>query len=53
MRSGQPFPSMTCLQFPKKHPAKALGLFEGLRDLFGKPAVHLEDTFAPGKHPGE
>ena len=38
------FPSMTCLQFPKKHPAKALGLFEELRDLFGKPAVHLEDT---------
>jgi FkbH-like protein len=38
------FPSMTCLQFPKKHPAKTLGLFEELRDLFGKPAVNLEDT---------
>jgi FkbH-like protein len=38
------FPSMTCLQFPKRHPSKALELFEELRDLFGKPAVHLEDA---------
>jgi FkbH-like protein len=38
------FPSMTCLRFPKNHPARALGLFEELRDLFGKPAVSLEDS---------
>jgi FkbH-like protein len=38
------FPSMTCLLFPKKHPAKALELLEQLRDLFGKPAVFREDT---------
>ena len=38
------FPSMTCLRFPKNHPGQALQLFERLRDLFGKPAVHLEDT---------
>ena len=37
------FPSMTCLQFPKK-PAMALELFGQLRDLFGKSAVHREDT---------
>jgi len=41
------FPSMTCRQFPKGHPAKALELFEELRDLFGKPAVHLEDALRP------
>jgi FkbH-like protein len=38
------FPSMTCLPFPRRSPAKALELFEQLRDLFGKPAVQLEDT---------
>jgi len=38
------FPSMTCLRFPKKNPAQTLGLFDELRDLFGKPAVNLEDT---------
>jgi len=38
------FPSMTCLQFSRKHAARTLGLFEELRDLFGKPAVHLEDN---------
>jgi FkbH-like protein len=38
------FPSMTCLQFSKKNPAMALALFERLRDLFGKPAVHREDS---------
>jgi FkbH-like protein len=41
------FPSMTCLQFPKGRPSKALELFEELRDLFGKPAVHLEDALRP------
>ena len=38
------FPSLTCLQFSKKHPARALELFDQLRELFGKPAVHREDT---------
>jgi FkbH-like protein len=38
------FPSMTCLPFPKRSPAKALELFERLRDLFGKPAVQREDA---------
>jgi FkbH-like protein len=37
------FPSMTCLQFPEK-PTAALGLFEQLRDLFGKPVLHKEDA---------
>lgn len=37
------FPSMRCLQFTKKHPAKVLELLEQLRDLFGKPAVQRED----------
>ena len=38
------FPSMTCLLFSQRSPAKSLELCEQLRDLFGKPAVHLEDT---------
>jgi FkbH-like protein len=38
------FPSMTCLAFPRRSPAKVLNLFAQLRDLFGKPSVHLEDT---------
>ena len=38
------FPSMTCLQFSGKNPAKMLALFEQLRDLFGKPAVGREDS---------
>ena len=37
------FPAMTCLQFPAK-PAAALGLFEQLRDLFGKPVLQKEDA---------
>ncbi len=38
------FPTMTCLQFPSGNPALAVQLFEQLRDLFGKPALHREDT---------
>ena len=38
------FPTMTCLQFPTGNPALAVQLFEQLRDLFGKPALHREDT---------
>jgi FkbH-like protein len=38
------FPAMTCLHFPKRNSAKAIELFEQLRDLFGKPAVHPEDA---------
>ncbi len=38
------FPSMTCLRFPKNDTAKALALFQELRDLFGKPVVNVEDT---------
>lgn len=38
------FPAMTCLQFSKKQPTKVLELFEQLRNLFGKPAVHREDA---------
>jgi FkbH-like protein len=38
------FPAMTCLQFSAKQPAKTLELFEKMRDLFGKPAIHPEDA---------
>lgn len=38
------FPSMTCLQFPKKQPAKVVDLLEQLRDFFGKPEIHQEDA---------
>jgi FkbH-like protein len=38
------FPTMTCLPFPKRNPAKTIELLEQLRDLFGKSDVHLEDT---------
>ena len=38
------FPSMKCLQVSKNNPTQVLALFEQLRDLFGKPAVHHEDT---------
>lgn len=38
------FPSLRCLQFPKKQPAAALALFEQLRDLFGKPVLQREDS---------
>jgi FkbH-like protein len=38
------FPSLTCLQFPRRSAAQALQLFEQLRDLFGKPVVQAEDT---------
>ena len=38
------FPGMTCLHFSKQQPAKTLELLEQLRDLFGKPSVHWEDS---------
>ncbi len=38
------FPAMTCLQFSKKEPATTLEILRQLRDLFGKAAVHQEDT---------
>ncbi|MGJ5820940.1 HAD-IIIC family phosphatase [Paludibaculum fermentans] len=38
------FPAMKCLQFSKKQPAKTLGLLKQLRDLFGKAAVHRDDS---------
>jgi FkbH-like protein len=41
---GAAFPAMTCLPFDKRNAAKAVELFEQLRDLFGKPAVHREDA---------
>lgn len=37
------FPGMTCLQFPRKDPAKVWKLLGELRDLFGKPLVLEED----------
>ena len=40
---GTAFPALTTRQFPA-HPARALALFEELRDLFGKPAVGHEDS---------
>jgi FkbH-like protein len=38
------FPTMTCLQFSRKQPAKVLELLEQLRNLFGKPEVHRDDA---------
>ena len=40
---GTAFPALTTRQFPPQ-PARALALFEELRDLFGKPAVGREDA---------
>ena len=39
----QAFPGVTCLEFPKKDPAKLWQLLGELRDLFGKPVVMDED----------
>ncbi len=39
----QAFPGITCLQFPRKDPAKVWSLLGELRDLFGKPVVMEED----------
>jgi FkbH-like protein len=39
----QAFPGITCLEFPKKDPAKLWHLLGELRDLFGKPVVMDED----------
>lgn len=36
-------PEITCLQFSPKDPAKCLGVFEALRDLFGKPEIGEAD----------
>ena len=38
------FPSMTCLQFLKKQPAKVMEVLEQLRDLFGKSSIQREDA---------
>lgn len=37
------FPEITCLEFPKGRPARAMELFERLRDLFGKPVISADD----------
>lgn len=39
----QAFPDMTCLEFPKKDPARLWAVLGELRDLFGKPVVLDED----------
>lgn len=38
------FPEITCFQFPKGQPVRAMELFERLRDLFGKPVLSADDS---------